>query len=504
MPRGAPTVWGSERVWMGAILLVAILLRVIKLDAGLWYDEIDTLVHFTRLPIGKLLTTYPSLNHHVLYSLEAKAAIALFGESAWALRLPAAIFGVAGVWALWLLARQFLSPWGARLSALLLAVSYHHVWFSQNARGYTELQFLSLIATYLFIRGGNASSWRLWLGYGAVSALALYTHLSAAFFLAAHGILYVGLATRRIIMTRWGKESSPKSFSHLSTWWPLVGLAFAGVLAILLYAPLLPDMIETFAAVRAPQTGAAAVATAEWKSPVWAILEVGRSLTYLGPFMDVGVAAAVIIVIVGMAGLYRKQPIVSAIPLIHVPLTLIALVAFSMRVWPRYFLVDLGFICIFLVYGAFVVAKMIAGRLPARWSWIDAPRLGIALTLLGVIVSTALLPKNYRYPKQDFLAARELVERERSPGSEVVTLGLATLPFADYYAPHWASVETLDALEKLQQTHAELWVVYAFPEVTRRRYRDIVNYAAAEFTMVKIFPGTLGGGDVVVLRSIPH
>ena len=37
-------------------------------------------------------------------------------------------------------------------AAGLLTVSYHHVWFSQNARAYTALLFFTLIATTLCLR----------------------------------------------------------------------------------------------------------------------------------------------------------------------------------------------------------------------------------------------------------------------------------------------------------------------------------------------------------------
>ena len=63
-----------------------------------------TLVEFVRLPVREIVTTYTSLNNHVLYSLLAHASVGLFGESAWTLRLPAVLFGIASIWLLWWLA----------------------------------------------------------------------------------------------------------------------------------------------------------------------------------------------------------------------------------------------------------------------------------------------------------------------------------------------------------------------------------------------------------------
>src|SRR5689334_17433001 len=90
----------SDWIWLTAILVIATVLRAYKLESGLWYDEIATLVDFVRLPVSGIITTLSSTNNHILYSLEAKAAIQLFGESARALRLPAMLFGVGCVAAL--------------------------------------------------------------------------------------------------------------------------------------------------------------------------------------------------------------------------------------------------------------------------------------------------------------------------------------------------------------------------------------------------------------------
>jgi predicted membrane-bound mannosyltransferase len=124
--------------WLLGICALALALRLYKLGAPLWYDEILTLARFVRLPLGELLTTYTSLNNHVLFSLQAKLFSSLFGESAAVLRLPAVIMGVLSIAALYQLARKEVGSWDARLTAILLAVSYHHIWFSQNARPVTQ------------------------------------------------------------------------------------------------------------------------------------------------------------------------------------------------------------------------------------------------------------------------------------------------------------------------------------------------------------------------------
>ena len=488
--------------WLCAILAVALVLRAINLNAGLWFDEIDTLVHYTRLPAAELLTVYPSLNHHVLFTLEAKAAIALFGESAWALRFPSLVFGVASVWALWLVAREVVSRQEALLSALMLAVSYHHVWFSQNARGYTGLLFWGLLATYFLIRAAKTPSWRLWTAYGLVSALAIHTHLSAAFFVAAHGLIYCGVAARRLMTATPARDPASAAAEGLSGFLPLYGFVLAGGLALLLHAPLIPQMIGTFAAVAGGQSPLDAAASAEWKSPGWMVAEVVRGL---GPVLGIALPVIVVVAGFGIADLRKNAPILPALILIHIPLTLAVLVAVSMRVWPRYFFIDIGFICLFLVHGAYVIGRIAADRMGASGHWkVSGQRLGAILAMAGIAASLILLPRNYLYPKQDFVGARDFVEAQRAAKSEVVTLGLATMPYADYYAPQWREVESIDELVALRQSGRQVWLVYAFPSVTERRYKEIAGYVSRNFDRIARFPGTLGGGDVLVWRSVPQ
>ena len=148
----------------GAILVVvlvaALIVRLNDLGDGLWYDEIDTLVHYARQPFGYIVSTFDSKNQHVLYSLLAHWSIAAFGDSAWALRLPAVLLGVASIAALAWFGVIVTSRAEAIAASALLALSYHHVWFSQNARGYTGLMLATLIASGLLVRMTSATTSR--------------------------------------------------------------------------------------------------------------------------------------------------------------------------------------------------------------------------------------------------------------------------------------------------------------------------------------------------------
>ena len=146
----------SARAIKGVLVvavLVGVALRVYFVDSGLWFDEIVTLVDSVRMPLAQIVTHFPGNNDHPLYSVLARLSIVAFGEHAWSLRLPAVIFGVAALPMLYVFGTQVTSRFEAVAATLLLAISYHHIWFSQNARGYTILLFCALLATHLLLIG---------------------------------------------------------------------------------------------------------------------------------------------------------------------------------------------------------------------------------------------------------------------------------------------------------------------------------------------------------------
>jgi hypothetical protein len=196
--------------------------------------------------------------------------------------------------------------------------------------------------------------------------------------------------------------------------------------------------------------------------------------------------------------------LLTAIFVANVPLTLLTVWALSFRIWPRYFFIDLGFIFLFVVHGVFVVAGLAARMLSSRSRLqIDGSTLGLLACWIAVICSLFLLPRNYQYPKQDFLGARDFVETAKRPGDDVATMGLAVLPFSRYYAPHWHIVDSVEELRGLGTDGGSTWLVYAYSGAMKEHYAGALATLESEFELVRRFPGTLGDGDVFVYRSLP-
>src|SRR5450631_699781 len=106
---------------LALIVVCGSALRFIHLGNDLWLDEIGTLVTYLRLPMHDIFRTYHSANQHLLYSVLGHLSILTFGESAWAARLPAALFGIGAIPAMYYTARAITSEKEALLGTAFLA-----------------------------------------------------------------------------------------------------------------------------------------------------------------------------------------------------------------------------------------------------------------------------------------------------------------------------------------------------------------------------------------------
>lgn len=162
---------------LALLALLAAALRFWRLgDWSFWADEVATLRDAQGL---SRVITYP-----VGYALIG-FAVRLFGSNEFAARLVPAVAGTISVPALYLIGRKLFSERAAILSAVLLAVSSYHIFFSQEARYYTLMMLLSMLAMWCAFVGLERNS-RKWL-IGAVLLLALagWTHWTAGLALPA-------------------------------------------------------------------------------------------------------------------------------------------------------------------------------------------------------------------------------------------------------------------------------------------------------------------------------
>jgi 4-amino-4-deoxy-L-arabinose transferase-like glycosyltransferase len=187
---------------LALILLFATALRLVNLEGrALWYDEafavlyaekpLGTILHGTLTPVGGAAADV----HPLLYYFSLHFWMQAAGQSPLAVRLPSVLLGVATVALVYVLARELFDDRSGLWAAGLTAVAPFHVHYSQEARMYSLLCLLSLLAVYGFVRGWRRGGWANWALFTVVAALSLYAHNLAFLTLVALD-LFVLLARR--------------------------------------------------------------------------------------------------------------------------------------------------------------------------------------------------------------------------------------------------------------------------------------------------------------------
>jgi len=443
-----------------ALFVIALVLRLPGIDLGLWFDEVWMLVDFVRKPFGTVLASYPTDNHHPLYTLLAWGSVRILGEHPWTLRLPALLFGAASVPTLYLFASRVAPPRVALLASALLAASPHHVLFSQNARGYTATLFFALVASEAALARKPARQ-------GIALALASYAHLTGAFVALGHLAAWA-IAGRR------GRSASGA---------PLLGVTLGALAALALHAPMLPDMARFFFDRVNPYA-----AKADWSSPLWTIAEAARSLGVgLVPGLFV-IAGALAVAGIGAASLWKRNREGALIVALPALLCAIVLVAMGRNLWPRSFFFAAGFLALVAAEGFLAIADRLL------------PRIADALAAAAVVTSLALLPRIWNLPKQGFAAARDFAISARTGGERVLTVGLASFPYESYYGGGFTPVDSREELERELAGGREALVITTFPIYLRSRRPEIARALEERGREIERFRGSVGDGDVVVLR----
>lgn len=209
---------------MGLILitLLAFILRLLGANQSFWLDEGSSIV-FARLPIPSLFTAIQNDFHPPLFYLLLHYWLPLAGKSETLIRLPAIIFGVLTVPALYFLVKLFhfkeKMPL-AMIAAFLLALNPFHVYYSQELRMYSLNTFLTVLS-WLCLKKWLVDKQKHFPNlYFLVSLANLYTFYGAFFNLVAQWVYFI-----------WQKRSLSKKF------------LIANTLLAVFYLPWLPTFL---------------------------------------------------------------------------------------------------------------------------------------------------------------------------------------------------------------------------------------------------------------------
>jgi uncharacterized membrane protein len=203
-----------KRQWgfiLGLIVLLGSLLRFTGLEnQSLWNDELSSWTRSNQpnyssvIEKGVLSEAHPPGYHTLLYLVIRNG-----GDSETALRLPSAIFGILSIVMIFFLGRRLYSAEEGLVAAAFMACLWTPVFYSQEARTYSAVLMLSLLATYYWVGlvryflGPRKWSWFDGAGYGFSSILLSYFHYFGLMLVCLQG-LALGLSV----------ISKPRRFSH--------------------------------------------------------------------------------------------------------------------------------------------------------------------------------------------------------------------------------------------------------------------------------------------------
>lgn len=202
-----------------------------------WFDEsysaAITEESFTEAVSLTAVDVHPPLYYGVLTVWRS-----IFGDSDLAMRSLSAVFGVVALSILYVLLRRFFDRRASLCGVLFAAIGPYMVRFGQEARMYTIAASIILAATLVLVvlmqRPVKQRSMRLWVLYGVLIALALYTHYFSGLILIPHAVYVLGHY----------KGSLKERYKQIGP-----GKYYAGITALVLFGFWLPTLIVQFVTV---------------------------------------------------------------------------------------------------------------------------------------------------------------------------------------------------------------------------------------------------------------
>jgi 4-amino-4-deoxy-L-arabinose transferase-like glycosyltransferase len=386
-----------NRTWfLTLVTLAGAWLRLFHLGSkSLWLDEGAT-VTLARM-------AWPHFVHVWWYG-EASFQGAFFllmrfwmhlGQSEVWVRLPAALFGIASIPAIYLLGRKLVGAGPALAASAILAFSPTDVYYSQEARSYTMTILLAMVSSWFFVRAveeNRERDWALWTVFGA---LAVYSHYFAAPVLVA--------------------QACSLFFRKKPTPWVRMLIHSAAILAMvapgITYVLRVPPQAMTFP---------------------WMPKPTPKQILHLALFLGGSGEKFVLSMILWIAGavaIHRERNSESTpgsywrgmlvISWAVVPVALNALASLQHPVFVQRYM-------IFSLPATVMLAARGMTALPKR-------RLGLWLVIALCVFSIPTIFTGYRKPREDWRSATNVIVHSAQPGDAAVIYPFYAIVTFDYY-----------------------------------------------------------------------
>jgi mannosyltransferase len=312
-------------------------------DKPFWYDEILTWGR-AKLPLAELVVNVLKHKHFPTYFL-LLAPLYSTRSPEWMLRLPSALFGAACVFLVARIAVAIRGPWAGIVAGLLMALSPIEVQFAQEARPYTLISCLVLIALCGLVgvaqgsarsrspEPGPAATPGAWMTYTLGTLGALLVENNTIPWLLASNVAIMVIAVRA--------TSGRRAFAHNWAW--------SQAVIVLVWLPALITMLL--------MNRGAVLDGLEWiPKATWESAKTATDALYLFRILDLMTLAlfpsalpefGIVVALVALLGAWRlkSEPNLLAViglAVVAMPLAVLAAAPFQPLLVPRYLLWSTG------------------------------------------------------------------------------------------------------------------------------------------------------------------
>lgn len=335
--------------------------------------------------------------------------VLLFGTGEFILRLPSALYGALTIPVVYLIGKEFHSRDIGILAAGLLAVSPFHIFYSQDARPYAMMLLFCAIALVYFMEAIRTDSGSAWVLFGIFSGLSAWIVFYSAV-MTFSLMLFVVFDRRRRILKGFDENRA---------------MYVGGIFYLIVIMPL-AGMIRDLFALRA-------VSDVTWGLKGFDVMTESYKDFY--SHNELLMAVAIILLVIGIAGMYRydRWKCALLVTMILLPLAVSILISYKLAIEPRYALIILPGLVVGMAMSCAVADNLMKkGKVLSR--------LGILVLFLLFIAAVSIPPVHDLYTSpvkfnQDWRNMSVTVSALTGPGDVVVILpDYMARPFDYYYA----------------------------------------------------------------------
>jgi mannosyltransferase len=448
-------------------------------DESLWLDEGAT-VALARASWQRFawIWWHGEASLQTIYFLLMRGWIHFGSSEAW-IRSLSAIFGIASIPLMYVVARKFTGVTWSLAAAALLAFNPTQVFYSQEARGYSLAILLVLLSTYFFVQAVEDGRLRDWVLWTVISAAAFYSHDFAALVLVAQAASLLLKAPPG----RWGR---------------------AILCGLIIFAAAIPGLTYVFRA------------SPENLHFIWMPRPSVKEFWHLAMFLGSGgikIAFWMVLWGAGLAAIIRARRAGEtqaawrgALLLLWalLPAVLIALISLRHPMFLQRYM-------IFSLPATVLLAAIGAGILP-KW------RIGIVVVVALCAANIPSVVKEYHKPREDWRGATAAVLSSATPGDAVVFFPFYTRLMFDYYSGQHAAntpalhvfapayydggedvTNLLQALDKSPRPFQHVWILMA-DHGTRLEVFDYGAATQAKLQALYGAPAIYKFADIDVLK----